>query len=315
MSGKVGIVLDRRFEDHHAGPGHPESAARLAAIRSGLAHSGIMQNLTILPPREADMRWIELVHQRSYIDRVLQACSKGYEYIGQADCGICPASYQVALLAVGGVLSAIDAVMAGSIDRAFCAVRPPGHHAEYHRAMGFCLFNNIAIAARYLQQHHKLEKIFILDWDVHHGNGTQHTFQADPTVFYCSLHQDPSTLYPGTGFAGERGLDAGQGFTLNLPMPAGAGSEQYRQAFQEAVLPAIDDFEAQFILISTGFDAHADDPLAMINLTEQDYYWFTQQVLRAADDHCSGRMVTVLEGGYNLQVLPGCTERHLQGLL
>jgi len=311
----VGIVLDKRFEDHAPGSGHPECPARLAAVRERLTGGSMLEKLTLLPVVAGVIDCIAAVHQGDYIDRFRQTCKDGLGYFDDPECGVCADSFDVALLAVGSVVGALDAVMAGSVGRAFCAVRPPGHHAERDRAMGFCFFNNVAIAARYLQQRHGLEKIFILDWDVHHGNGTQHTFESDPTVFYCSVHQDPRMCYPGTGFAHERGQGAGQGFTLNLPMPPGAGSQDYRQAFEDSVLPAIDGSVPDFVLISAGFDAHCDDPLAQMNLTEDDYHWFTQQVVQRAEAHFNGRVVSMLEGGYNLDALAGSVEAHLAAML
>jgi acetoin utilization deacetylase AcuC-like enzyme len=197
-------------------------------------------------------------------------------------------------------VQACDAVVRGAWRNAFCAVRPPGHHAERDRAMGFCLFNNIAIAARYLQSEHGIGKVAIVDWDVHHGNGTQHIFEEDPSVLYISLHQHP--LYPGTGLAGERGRGAGEGFTLNLPLPAGSGDREYREAF-DRVLNRLNEFVPEFILVSAGFDAHRDDPLAGMNLGAESYGWMTRDLLDAAGEHCEGRLVAVLEGGYNLAAL------------
>jgi acetoin utilization deacetylase AcuC-like enzyme len=211
------------------------------------------------------------------------------------------------MLAAGGVMAGIDAVLEKRVDAAFCAVRPPGHHAERDRAMGFCLFNNVAIGARYAQRKHSLEKIAILDWDVHHGNGTQHMFEDDPTVFYISLHQYP--FYPGTGARGERGVGEGTGFTLNIPLPAGTGEDRYLRAFDEEIVPALTDYKPDLLLISAGFDAHKDDPLGGMLLTEESFAKFTTLLQDIAP------VVSVLEGGYNLEALARSVEAHLGVLL
>jgi acetoin utilization deacetylase AcuC-like enzyme len=202
--------------------------------------------------------------------------------------------------------------MQGRIKSAFCAVRPPGHHADSRRAMGFCLFNNVAVAARYLQQHHGLDRILIVDWDVHHGNGTQEIFYEDPTVFYFSTHQYPH--YPGTGTEDERGRGAGEGFTLNCPLPAGTGDHVYLEIFEKVLVPAAKGFRPDFVLISSGFDAHRDDPLAGMCLTGHGYAGMTRILRQIADLHCGGRIVSCLEGGYNLEALADSAEAHLEVL-
>lgn len=212
-------------------------------------------------------------------------------------------SFEAALLAAGAVNTAIDAVLQSKVGAAFCAVRPPGHHAECDRAMGFCLFNNVAIGARYAQRMHRIERVAILDWDVHHGNGTQHIFEADPTVFYISLHQYP--FYPGTGAREERGVGEGEGFTLNIPLPAGTGEARYLEAFRNEIVPALQDFKPELLIISAGFDAHRDDPLANMMLTESSYGKMTEQVMGIAP------IVSVLEGGYNLDALARSDEAHI----
>lgn len=212
-------------------------------------------------------------------------------------------SFEAALLAAGAVNTAIDAVLQSKVGAAFCAVRPPGHHAERDRAMGFCLFNNVAIGARYAQRMHRIERVAILDWDVHHGNGTQHIFEADPTVFYISLHQYP--FYPGTGAREERGVGEGEGFTLNIPLPAGTGEARYLEAFRNEIVPALQDFKPELLIISAGFDAHRDDPLANMMLTESSYGKMTEQVMGIAP------IVSVLEGGYNLDALARSAEAHI----
>jgi acetoin utilization deacetylase AcuC-like enzyme len=221
-------------------------------------------------------------------------------------------SYRVARLAVGGALAAVDAVTRDQVRNAFTAVRPPGHHALRDRAMGFCLFNNIAIAARYVQEHHGLERVLIVDWDVHHGNGTQAIFYEDPTVLYFSTHQYP--FYPGTGAANETGAGAGLGFTVNAPLPAGSGDEEITTAFRGKLIPAAEAFRPQFVLVSAGFDAHRDDPLALLRVTEAGYAALTGIVLDLADRFAGGRLVSLLEGGYNLQALARSVEAHLRVL-
>jgi len=275
--------------------------------------SGLLARLMTIQPWAASTHWIERIHSPQYIDHVRQMCREGHRYLDSLDTGICPDSYDVALLAVGGALAASDMVMEGRIKRAFCALRPPGHHAERDRAMGFCLFNNIAIAARYLQQHHDIQKILIVDWDVHHGNGTQAAFYDDPTVFYFSIHQYPH--YPGTGSRAERGMGDGLGFTLNVPLPPGSGDEDYISAFEKELLPRAEEFDPDFILISAGFDPHRDDPLSSINLSEEGFSRLTGMVMDLAEKTCEGRVISFLEGGYNLKALSSSVKEHIKVLL
>jgi acetoin utilization deacetylase AcuC-like enzyme len=210
---------------------------------------------------------------------------------------------------------AVEAVMTGQVDNAFCAVRPPGHHAERNRAMGFCFFNNVALGALYLLENFGLERVAIVDWDVHHGNGTQHLFEADPRVFYVSVHEDPQYCYPGTGYAREEGKGPGQGFTLNLPFPPRSGDEDYLEAITGQAMPRLRQFAPQFVLISAGFDAHSKDPLAHINLTRHGYRQMTRLLLDLAGESAGGHLITVLEGGYNLEVLEESVEDHVRLLL
>lgn len=295
------------------GPGHPESPERLRAIVSHLKKRGVLERLVRIDPRPAPDEWIMQVHDRSYIESLKKlAPTSGYVSL-DPDTLMSPGSLPAAYLAVGGALAAADAIISGTIDRAFCAVRPPGHHAERNRAMGFCLFNNIAVAARYLQRHHRVGRILIVDWDVHHGNGTQHTFYDDPSVLFFSTHQYPH--YPGTGRATERGQGRAEGFTVNVPLSAGQGDEEYRRVFEQVLVPAADAFQPDFVLISAGFDAHRDDPLAGMALTEDGYGTLTKIVAGIANRHSHGRILSCLEGGYNLTALAASVERHLLVLL
>jgi acetoin utilization deacetylase AcuC-like enzyme len=312
---RTGWCYDARFLLHDPGPSHPERPQRLRAITAELGERGLLGRLTPLTFGPADLSWIETNHSHDYIERVSQACNDGAAYIDTLDSGICRESFDVARLAVGAVLAACDAVLNGEVANAFCAVRPPGHHAEYDESMGFCLFNNIAIAARYLRQHGRVERVLILDWDVHHGNGTQHSFEDDPDVFFASFHEHPAYRYPGTGRDHEAGRGRGTGFTLNIPMTPGAGDEDYQQAFEERFLPVARAFRPQFILVSAGFDAHADDPLADVRLTDAGFEWLGRRVVELAHECCNDRLVTILEGGYDLPTLARNVARHVEILL
>ncbi len=272
----------------------------------------MIRRLKVCPPvslRPDLQDWIARVHQPEHRARLERLSpEKGIARV-DADTLISPDSYRTALLAVEGTLLAVDGIMGGKFGRAFCAVRPPGHHAESNRAMGFCLFNNIAIAARYIQNRYGLRKVMIIDWDVHHGNGTQEIFEEDPTVFYFSIHQYP--LYPGTGREDEHGRGAGEGYTLNSPLSAGKGDEEYLTVFEKKVGPAVESFRPDFILISAGFDAHVDDPLANMRVTEKGFAEMTRKVKAWAKTYCQGRMLSCLEGGYHLNALVRSVERHL----
>ncbi len=265
-----------------------------------------------IEPYLIDLSLVETVHPAEYISRVRLACEERAGFIDTPECPLCDASFEIARLAAGGVVAAVDAVMEDRVQNAFCGVRPPGHHAERRRAMGFCYFNNIAIAAEYLRGHHGIERVAIVDWDVHHGNGTQHHFDRDPSVLYCSLHQDPRTLYPGTGFEWETGTDAGAGTTLNVPMAPGSGDDEYQWAFAERILPTVSEFRPGFILISAGFDGHRDDPLAHITLTTEAFGWMTRELAALAASLCEHRVVSVLEGGYNLEALADSVQAHVE---
>ena len=309
---KSGFLYDERFLDHDAGPGHPERKERLMSTIAHLRSQSWFEHLPKLEARSTDERWIEGVHSLDLVKRARAACAEELPYLDVMDVGVSRDSFDVALLAAGAAQVLADRVVAGEVDNAFALCRPPGHHAEHNQALGFCLFNNVAIAARYLQKHHGFDKILILDWDVHHGNGTQHSFEDDPSVLYVSTHQYP--YYPGTGSRSETGVGRGQGATLNCPMPAGAGDDLYREAFMEKILPKIDEFAPEFIIISAGFDAHVDDPLANIRLSTEFFGWMSSRMMEAADKHCQGKLISMLEGGYNIDMLPLCVDIHLRVL-
>ncbi len=312
---RTGLVLDDCFKRHLTGPGHPERAERLDAVRRDLTEAGLVERCRLIEPSAIAMDRLLANHAESYIQRLKQHCAAGEQHIDCVDSVICPETYDIALLAAGAVVAAADAVATGELKNAFCAVRPPGHHAERDMSMGFCMFNNVALAARQLLDAHGVERVLILDWDVHHGNGTQHTFEDDPRVFFCSFHGHPSAVYPGTGYAEERGRGAGEGTTLNIPMMPQCGDGEYRSAYEEQFLPAARAFAPEFVLISAGFDAHRDDPLAPINLETQSYAWLTRRTLALAEEFCDGRLVSVLEGGYDLKALGESVAAHLQELL
>jgi acetoin utilization deacetylase AcuC-like enzyme len=307
------LVLDPLFERHDTGPGHPEHPGRLRCIRESLTISGLADRCTRVEPRVAGDVELIRAHHADYIAEVEQACAAGERQIGSMDTAICAASASIARQAAGAIGNLCDKVATGELSRGFAAVRPPGHHAEANLAMGFCLFNNVVVAARRLQAEHGIERVFILDWDVHHGNGTQHILEDDPSVFYASVHQWP--LYPGTGAASERGVGAGEGLTLNCPLPPGSGSDAFLGAICDTILPAARRFDPGFVLVSAGFDAHRADPLAALEVDTEAYGEATRRVLELAEDCCDGRFVSVLEGGYDLDALAASTKLHLETLL
>jgi len=311
---KTGIVISERYEQHDTGPHHPECPERIRAIRERLDSLGLWSGVKLIDPKEIDLSLVERVHAREYIDELDYACRKGDPFIDTPECPLCSVSFEIACLSAGGVIEAVDAVMAGEVQNVFCAVRPPGHHAEYGTAMGFCYFNNVAIAAQYLRDSKGIERVAIVDWDVHHGNGTQHYFNRNPDVLYVSVHQDPHTTYPGTGFDWETGLEEGTGATLNISMSPGSGDDEYRRAFEETILPKIGEFEPGFILISAGFDAHREDPLANIMLSTDIFGWMTRQLKSQASAGSNDRMVSVLEGGYNFRALADSVQAHIEVL-
>jgi acetoin utilization deacetylase AcuC-like enzyme len=312
----TGFVFDPVYLEHKTGPGFPERPQRVEAIVKRLKEKGLLAKMESLAPLRDPLEWITAVHAPAYVERVRKACAAcgdGVEHLDSGDCPISARSYDAALAAAGAPLAAVDAVMAGRIRNAFCAVRPPGHHALKDRAMGFCLFNNVAIAARYIQKKHGLAKVLIADWDVHHGNGTQAAFYDDPTVFYFSTHRSP--FYPGSGDASERGTGKGEGTTLNVCLRAGDGDAEIRKAFEEKLKPAALAFKPDFILVSAGFDAHRDDPLGGLAVTAEGYAAITRIVREIAETNCRGRLVTLLEGGYDLDALADSAEAHVRVLM
>ncbi|MEW6544949.1 MAG: histone deacetylase [Nitrospirota bacterium] len=310
---KTGFVYHPDYLNHDMGAGHPESPERLRAIVARLEAGGLIGRLTRIKPAPVADEWITLIHEPAYLASLKAKAPSSGRVSLDPDTPICPGSLPAAYLAAGGGLAAADAIMAGQVQNAFCAVRPPGHHAERNRAMGFCLFNNVAIAARYLQRRHGVNRVLIVDWDVHHGNGTQQAFYRDPTVLFFSTHQYPH--YPGTGGATERGEGQGEGTTINVPMSAGEGDDGYREIFERVLVPAADAFKPDFVLVSAGFDAHREDPLAGMGLTEDGYGALTKIVLDIARRHSQGRVLSCLEGGYNLAALSASVERHLLTML
>lgn len=309
----VGFISHPDYLNHDTGLWHPERPDRLRAILQRLGETGLQKDLLAIPPRVAEVAWLKKVHTKEHVANVNARCKQNLPHMGDGETMICPASFEIARLAVGATFGAVDAVMDGRADAVFCAVRPPGHHAECDRAMGFCLFNNVVVAARYIQETCNLKRVVIIDWDVHHGNGTQHILEEDPTVFYFSTHQYPH--YPGTGSIQEIGLSPGMGATLNAPMEAGAGDDDYLKAFDELFMPAMERFKPEFIIISAGFDAHEDDPLSATLVTETGFAEMTRHALAIAQTHAGGRLISVLEGGYDLNGLSRSVEAHLRTLM
>lgn len=309
----VGLVAHEDYQKHDTGQGHPERPDRLKALHAHLSETGLEQDLMAISPRHAEDYWIEKAHTTEHVADVKSRCEQGLTHMADFETMLSPGSYDIARLAVGASFEAVDAVITNQADTVFCAVRPPGHHAEHDRAMGFCLFNTVVIAARYIQETYNLNRVSILDWDVHHGNGTQHILEEDPSIFYFSVHQYPH--YPGTGALSETGIGPGEGYTLNAPVPAGTGDEMYLRIFDEMLLPAIETFKPEFVILSAGFDAHQDDPLSHTQVTEAGFAEMTERALSIAHDHAQNRLISVLEGGYDLGGLSRSVEAHLKTLL
>ena len=311
----TGLIYDERFLLHDTGAGHPERAGRLKAIVQRLKEDGAWDKLLHIPAEPAELKWIHRLHDERYVARLRSACERGDAIIDTADCPICPRTYEIALLAAGGALAGVDAIMQGRVANAFCALRPPGHHAERSSAMGFCFFGNVALAADYTIARHDVQRVAIVDFDVHHGNGTQHLLEERSDVLFISLHEHPDYLYPGTGFAEETGIGEGEGFTINLPIVPPAGDAEYRRLFETRVIPALDEFKPQFIVVSAGFDAAMDDPLAHMEVTAEGFAWMTRALLAAAKRHAGGRLLSCLEGGYDLNNLAAGVSAHMRELM
>lgn len=312
---KTGFLYDNRYLLHDTGPYHPEVPERLQAIYQGISDGGLLEHVTLIAAAMPDMKWIEMVHDPDYVHRFEEVCLSGKKTFDYPDNQMCSETYETALLAVGGILQTADRIMKGELNNAFCAVRPPGHHAEKDRALGFCYFNNVAICARYLQTQWHLEKIGIIDFDVHHGNGTQHIFEKDSSVFYYSIHEHPSFAYPGTGREFETGAGQGHGFTKNSPTLPGQGDDDYKRLMERDLFPAFERFDPEMILVSAGFDAHVEDHLADMSLTTEGYSWIMERIIEMAEIYADGKVLSVLEGGYNLDRLPELAKNHVEILL
>lgn len=301
MTSKVGLYYSEKFLLHDTGFGHPERPDRLRAIIKAIDESSLKAQLNFPKFLPATIEQVQLAHTPEYISIVKEAIEDGYHQLPTGDTAISKDSWQAALLAVGALISACDNLMKKELSSAFCLVRPPGHHANADRGMGFCLFNNIAIAARYLQKFHGIKKVLIVDFDVHHGNGTQDIFYEDDSVFYFSVHE--KDIYPGTGHAIETGHNKGKGFTLNVELPSGSIDSKALAAMREKLVPAMQTFQPEFILVSAGFDAHQDDPLGHLKYTANGYGAFAKELINLADQYANGHIVFTLEGGYSLKGL------------
>jgi len=295
--------------EHDMGAGHPESPDRLRAVMEALK-ADAFNGLDRREAPMAELDQIARVHPRDYVDQILAAIPKSGHVQLDPDTAACPASGEAALRASGAVCAAVDAVMAGEANNAFCAVRPPGHHAEQTRPMGFCIFNNVAVGALQAREAHGVTRVAVVDFDVHHGNGTQAMFWDDENLFFGSSHQSP--FYPGTGSEAERGAT---GNIVNAPLAAGSGGREFRQVWEGIILPALVDFKPEFLLISAGFDAHEADPLASLRLNDEDFIWATRKLMKIADEQCEGRIVSTLEGGYDLAALARSAAAHVMTLM
>ncbi len=308
MNPSTALFADPVSKEHITGPGHPERPARFDAALRGLSEWPLMSS----PSRSASEEDILACHTRAYLHAVERDVAAGHRDLITGDTAICPRSLDVALIAAGTLLNGVDAVLSGEARNAFCVVRPPGHHATPDRGMGFCIFNNVAIAARYAQRKYGADRVLIVDWDVHHGNGTQDIFYSDGSVLFFSTHQHP--WYPGTGDPAETGEGEGEGTTLNCPFPAGAGRDEILGAFERRLLPAAKEFQPELILVSAGFDSRAGDPLGGFLLTDRDFSDLTRLLMEIADTHAGGRLVSVLEGGYSLEGLTAAVHAHAAAL-
>ena len=306
------LYADPLCKRHVTGEGHPERPARFDAVFNALEDAGLVREMPKLAARVASDDELALCHTREYIATARRDVQAGLPELSTGDTTVSADSFTIATHAVGGALNAVDALLEGTAERAFCLMRPPGHHATSDRGMGFCLFNAAALAARHAQRRHGLERVLILDWDVHHGNGTQDIFYADPSVLFCSTHQWP--WYPGTGREDERGEGRGAGTTLNLPFPAGSGRDQILTALRHRLQPAMESFRPDLVVVSAGFDSRAGDPLGRFLLEDEDFAELTRMAAEIAGQYAQGRLLSVLEGGYSLSGLASAATAHVQVL-
>ncbi|TLD70593.1 histone deacetylase [Phragmitibacter flavus] len=311
-SPSTGLLLDEVYLNHDTGAGHPERADRLRAVAKGLKGAGLVERTAKLTQTMAEEEAILRCHSREYLEIVKRDGAAGRSDLRTGDTEISEASLGVGARAGGGGVGAVEEVMAGQLRNAFCAVRPPGHHARPEQGMGFCLFNNVAIGARFAQAKMGAEKVFIVDWDGHHGNGTQDVFYEDGSVLFFSVHQAP--WYPYTGWAEEMGEGKGKGLTMNAPLPGGSGMKQIGAILRDQVLPVAAKFKPDLVMISAGFDSRVDDPLGRFTLTDEDFAELTRELMGFADSYCDGRVVSVLEGGYNVEGLTSAVVAHVGAL-
>jgi len=309
---RVGLIHHHRFLDHDTGHQHPENHERLEGLLRFLKKPEFSDWFDWIEAERAERKHLLLNHSEAYIAYVEKACQQTSALLDDGDTRVCEHSFEAALYAVGAGIMALDYVHRGLYDRIFIASRPPGHHAETHHAMGFCLFNNVAITAKHALEQFGYERVMIIDWDVHHGNGTQNSFYEENRVFFCSLHESP--LYPGTGLETEHGIGKGECFTLNIPLIPGSEMDAFREAMHNRILPAALGFDPQLLLISAGFDAHTQDPLANLRLKDEDYFELTELCLKIANQHCNGKMISFLEGGYHHDALVRSVHQHLRCL-
>lgn len=311
---RTGLWLDLECNAHQTPPGHPERVERLTALAESFEAAKLFEQCQVIPPIAASDEMLTRVHTLDYIQRLQAACAANQPMIDSADCPLHPETERIARWVSGTMVVTAQAIMSGQLQRAFLAVRPPGHHAEVSLAMGFCYYNHVAVAARSAQAAQPGARIAIFDFDVHHGNGTQHIFEEDPSVFYVSTHGHPDTLYPGTGYQQETGRGEGGGTTLNLPLSPDSGDDAFLPILRERVIPSIRGFNPDLLILSAGFDAHADDPLGNLLLSDAAFASMTDELCELADEICASRVLSMLEGGYNLEVLKRCVPQHVQRL-